>query len=250
MLRPLFQIEVPSIGRIFRLVPRPHWQRRTRLSDKGSDCVRYLCPTFELPVAGAAALFCTANASPLHTNNCARHSWQRQRRENLHWCKLKKTMYALVFFALELWQGSWVHYSLYIKQGLQLSLEFQNTKSNPPFPPLCSFFLMHCTHVCCTCVWKFSLHVLTFVLSIEITTSFWQTCLCCSSTDISFSLSQFPIRLLHATNSTIIKESSMLCPLCVLCFQLSLDPPPSWIFAPTSSLKRLQRDYYVKDQAW
>ena len=160
MLRPVFQIEVPSIGRIFRLVPRPHWQRRTRLSDKGSDCVRYLCPTFELPVAGAAALFCTANASPLHTNNCARHSWQRQRRENLHWCKLKKTMYALVFFALELWQGSWVHYSLYIKQGLQLSLEFQNTKSNPPFPPLCSFFLMHCTHVCCTCVWRFSLHVL------------------------------------------------------------------------------------------
>ena len=90
MLRPVFQIEVPSIGRIFRLVPRPHWQRRTRLSDKGSDCVRYLCPTFELPVAGAAALFCTANASPLHTNNCARHSWQRQRREHLHWCKLKK----------------------------------------------------------------------------------------------------------------------------------------------------------------
>jgi len=49
------------------------------------------CATFELPVAGAAALFCTANASPLHTNNCARHSWQRQRREHLHWCKLKKT---------------------------------------------------------------------------------------------------------------------------------------------------------------
>ena len=135
--------------------------------------MRYLCPTFELPVAGAAALFCTANASPLHTNNCARHSWQRQRREHLHWCKLKKTMYALVFFALELWQGSWVHYSLYIKQGLQLSLEFQNTKSNPPFPPLCSFFLMHCTHVCCTCVWRFSLHVLTFVLAIEITTFFF-----------------------------------------------------------------------------
>ena len=83
-------------------------------------------------------------------------------------------MYALVFFALELWKGSWVHYSLYIKQGLQLSLEFQNTKSNPPFPPLCSLFLMHCTHVCCTCVWKFSLHVLTFVLSIEITSFFYK----------------------------------------------------------------------------
>ena len=166
MLRPLFQIEVPSIGRIFRLVPRPHWQRRTRLSDKGSDCVRYLCPTFELPVAGAAALFCTANASPLHTNNCARHSWQRQRREHLHWCKLKKTMYALVFFALELWQGSWVHYSLYIKQGLQLSLEFQNTKSNPPFPPLCSFFsdalhtrVLHmCVEVFAACAYICAFH--------------------------------------------------------------------------------------------
>ena len=75
-------------------------------------------------------------------------------------------MYALVFFALELWQGSWVHYSLYIKQGLQLSLEFQNTKSNPPFPPLCSFFsdalhtrVLHmCVEVFAACAYICAFH--------------------------------------------------------------------------------------------
>ena len=251
MLRPVFQIEVPSIGRIFRLVPRPHWQRRTRLSDKGSDCVRYLCPTFELPVAGAAALFCTANASPLHTNNCARQGWQRQRRENLHWCKLKNYVRTCILCIGTLARILGALQSLH-KAGIATFSWISKHQKQPTLSPFVFLFsyalhtrVLHmCVEVFAACACKhlcFPLKLLLF---------FWQTCLCCSSTDLSFSLSQFPIRLLHATNSTIIKDSSMLCPLCVLCFQLSLDPPPSWIFAPTSSLKRLQRDYYVKDQAW
>ena len=133
------------------------------------------CATFALPLSylWQELLPFSAQQMPLHcTQITVQGTVGRGSEENIYIGANLKTLYALVFFALELWQGSWVHYSLYIKQGLQLSLEFQNTKSNPPFPPLCSFFLMHCTHVCCTCVWKFSLHVLTFVLSIEITTFF------------------------------------------------------------------------------
>ena len=133
------------------------------------------CATFALPLSylWQELLPFSAQQMPLHcTQITVQGTVGRGSEENIYIGANLKTLYALVFFALELWQGSWVHYSLYIKQGLQLSLEFQNTKSNPPFPPLCSFFLMHCTHVCCTCVWKFSLHVLTFVLSIEITSFF------------------------------------------------------------------------------
>ena len=112
------------------------------------------CATFALPLSylWQELLPFSAQQMPLHcTQITVQGTVGRDREENIYiGANLKKTMYALVFFALELWQGSWVHYSLYIKQGLQLSLEFQNTKSNPPFPPLCSLFLMHCTHVCCT----------------------------------------------------------------------------------------------------
>ena len=139
LLRLVFQIGRPSIGRIFR--PEPY--RPTRDQALGQRERLRALPGLTACARALPHLLCHKNASPLHTNSCSEHTncYARQRTETFALC----SMYLYPVHRLE-----YLIITPSIIQFLQLSLSFQSIidpKSNLPSFLSARFFFFHIVHL-------------------------------------------------------------------------------------------------------